>query len=415
MKNLTSPTMTVRCYRTISQRFCLAVLCALAALGVIGFVARAQSQSQVSFSQMSVDYAYGEQAVFSAQVAPAADIQQVYLFIQAMGEDTRPQKVDIDSQGEVKFTYDLKAHPLRPFARTDYWLIAVSSDGKQHTSLKSQFEYIDNREPWQTLDAGHFQVNWLVGDLAFGQNALNSVERGVTAASKLVPGQNLDQLKVYIYDSAARLQSVLNYNPNDWAVGEASPDLGVVLVSIPTGPGQQEELDRQIPHEIMHVLTYKIVTQNYQKVPVWLGEGLASLAETYPNPDYQRTLNKAVKTGSLTPMTALCGAFPQEAAAAFQAYAQSASFVQFLQNKFGSSGLLALVNAYKNGYSCEDGVQTATGSSLSQLDYRWRQETLGVDAGSLAIQNLSPYLVVIAILLVVPFLVGGWWYKRARA
>ena len=411
--SLTSPTMTCRCYRTINLRYLFALLLALAALGVSG--PPAWAQSQVVFSQMTVDYTYGEQAVFTAQVSPAASIQHVYLFIQAAGEDTRPQEVDFDAEGKVEFTYDLKAHPLRPFAETDYWLIAVSSDGHQHTSPKSNFIYIDNHAPWQSLDDGRYQVNWLVGDLSFGQSALNSTERGVTAASKLLPGQNLAGLRVFIYDSATRLQSVLNYNANDWAVGEASPDLGVVLVSIPAGPDQQLELDRQIPHEIMHVLTYKIVMQNYKKVPMWLSEGLASLAETYPNPDYQSTLSKAAKTNSLTPMAALCTAFPQEAADAFQAYAQSASFVQFLQNKFGSSGLAELVDTYKNEYSCEGGVQAATGSSLSQLDYRWRQESLGVDAGALAIQNLSPYLIIIAILLVIPFVVAGWWYRRAHA
>jgi hypothetical protein len=409
---LTCQTMICQCFRTTNVRIFAALLWAFALLGINGSLVSAQTQ--ITLGQISVDFTYGEQAVFQGQVQPVADIRQVWLLIQPAGEGTRAQQVDFDAQGKFSFSYDLNAHPLRPFAVTDYWLAVVTNKEETFNSPKSNFVYIDNRQSWQTLDDHHFQVNWLVGDLSFGQAALNSAESGAAAVEKLMPGQNLDGLKIFIYDSTSRMQAVLNANPSDWAVGEASPDLGVVLVSIPAGPDQQSEMERQIPHEITHVAMYKMVAQNYKKVPVWLGEGLASLAETYPNPDYQRTLNKAAKANTLVPMAAFCSVFPQEAAGAFQAYAQSASFVQFLQNKFGSTGLLDLVNTYKNGYSCEDGVQVSTGNSLNELDYRWRQETLKVDTGSLAVQNLSPYLIIAAILLVVPFLAAGFLRRRAK-
>jgi hypothetical protein len=409
---LTCRTMTSRCFRTIRFRALAALVWAAVLLGMI--FRPASAQAQILFSPISVDFTYGDLAAFEGQVKLAAEVRDLWLFIQPSGEGTRTVKVNLDEEGKLNYSYDLKQHPLRPFARIDYWLVAITNGNQQVASEKYSFMYIDNRQPWQTLDNGHFQVNWLAGDLSFGQAVLNTAETGAVAASKLLPGQdlNIKGLKIFVFDSAARMQAVLNYSPADWVVGEANPDLGVVLVSIPAGIDQQLEMDRQIPHEIMHVLTYKIVTQNYTKVPVWLSEGLASLAETYSNPDYQRTLVKAAKANSLVAMGALCSEFPQDAAGAFQAYAQSASFTQFLQNKFGSSGLLDLVNTYKNGYSCEDGVQVSTGSSLNQLDYRWRQETLGVDTGTLAVQNLAPYLSVAALLLVIPFLAGGLMWKR---
>jgi hypothetical protein len=157
-----------------------------------------------------------------------------------------------------------------------------------------------------------------------------------------------------------------------------------------------------------------MVSDSYGKVPVWLNEGLASLVETFANPDYQRALKKAVKENNLMPISGLCIAFPQDASGAFLGYAQSASFVRFFQAKYGNKSLFDLVSAYKNGFSCEDGVQAVSGSSLEQLDYRWRQETLGVDVGLLAVKNLAPYLLVLVVLLVIPFFVVRRSSRKSR-
>lgn len=223
----------------------------------------------------------------------------------------------------------------------------------------------------------------------------------------MLPGQTLSDLKIYIYKDGAKVQEALNSGLASWTAGHASPDLGVVLVSIAPGIDQQLEMDRQIPHEIMHVLLYAMVKENYTRIPMWLNEGLASQAEAYPNQDYQRALTKAAQSKSLIPISALCQEFPQDASSAFLAYAQSSSFVKYLQEKYSTKGLVALVQAYQNGYGCEEGIQSALGIGLEQADHRWQQESLGVDTGTLILQNMMPYLILIILLLAIPLVVIG--------
>lgn len=389
------------------------VLVVLISLG--GLWVSAQAETRVEFIEVDANYTFGDKIIFQAKILPPGGVSEVYLFIQPAAEPTRLEKVTINEQGEILFPYDVREHALRPFARTEYWFRAVSGTGEKFESTKFALDYIDNRQPWQTLDDGGIQVNWQQGDLFFGQGALNTARSAAKTVSTILPAQSLaNGVRVFIYASAAQLREALNYAPSAWAVGEASPDLGVVLVSISPGSEQQLDMDRQIPHELMHVLVYQLAKDNYPNIPLWLNEGLATLAETYANPDYQRALNRAVKDANLLPMAALCAEFPMDASGAFLGYAESASFVRFVQNKFGNRALLELVNAYRNSYSCAEGVQAATGSSLDQLDYRWRQETLGVDTGVLAVQNLLPYLAIIAILLVVPLLVAGFTARRAH-
>ncbi len=384
----------------------------LASLGAAGRVAQAKSDFQ--FNDLDVLYTYGKQVTFQAKYKPVNLVKEVFLFFQPSGEDIRLVQMELNPQGEVIYSYDLTTHFLRPFSRTEFWFQAELVDGEKVESPRQAFDYIDNRETWQSLDNGSIQVNWIKGDLFYGQDALNSAAAGAKTALSIFPGQDLSGLRIYLYDSASAMQEALNNSPASWAVGQASPDLNIIVVSIMPGIDQQLEMDRQIPHEIMHVLLYQLVHDNYNNVPMWLSEGLSSIAETYANPDYERALSRAVSENSLLPLNVLCGNFPQDASNAFLAYAQSDSFVHFLQNKFGNNGLLNLVQAYQNGYSCEEGVVAATGSALSQLDYRWRQESLGIDTGFLAVQNMLPYLMVAGILVLVPLIVAWAVIRRKK-
>ena len=363
---------------------------------------------------MSVDYLYGEEVIFQAKFQPVSAVKEVYLFIQPAGEPTRLEIVSFNDLGEILYTYDVLQHPLRPFASTSYWFRAVTTSGEIFECPKITFNYQDNREPWQTLTDGPVEVNWLQGDLFFGQNALNVAKTGLRTASNLLPENDLSTAKIFIYESATKLQETLSFDSTPWVVGHANPDLGVILVSIAPGTDQQLEMERQIPHEIMHLVLFQSVKDNYNLVPTWLNEGLASLAESYPNSDYQRAIKKAIKDNNLLPMASLCNSFPQDASGAFLGYAESSSFVRFLQNKYGNKGLADLVEKYKNGLSCEEGVLAATGNSMEQVAYRWRQESLGMDASLLAAQNLSPYLLIISLLLVIPLLTIGLFRQHAN-
>ncbi|MDR3578291.1 MAG: peptidase MA family metallohydrolase [Anaerolineaceae bacterium] len=366
---------------------------------------RALSQSTVEISDVSVIYAFGEQAIFQAKIHSNIPIQQTFLFILPEGQSTRIVNVSLDSQGQTNLQYDIKNNPLRPYARVAYWYRVTTADGSILESQKYSFDYIDNRFKWQNLDDSNFQINWYERDLAFGQEALNQAEAGLQSAEKYLPVTPTSAIKVYIYNRASDLQSALQLGQQSWVAGEASPDLRVVLISIPTGPDQNLEMERQIPHEITHILQYQVAGTAYQQLPTWLIEGTASIAELYPDPDYQVALNKATTADTLLPIQTLCASFPRDASSAYLAYAESASFMRMIHDKYGSSGIQALMKKYEDGMGCDEGAMAALGSSLEQLQVTWKQEMLGVDSQSVAWKNLAPYLLILALLLAVPLTV----------
>jgi hypothetical protein len=63
------------------------------------------------------------------------------------------------------------------------------------------------------------------------------------------------------------------------------------------------------------------------------------MVELYPNPDYARALEIAGVNNTLIPFGDLCASFPADSGSAYLAYAQSQSFVTYIRDSFGVSGL----------------------------------------------------------------------------
>jgi hypothetical protein len=106
----------------------------------------------------------------------------------------------------------------------------------------------------------------------------------------------------------------------------------------------------------------------------------------------------------------LCEAFPLDASRAFLAYAESQSFVRFLRDTYGTSGLFSLASAYADGLSCEQGVMRALGASLVSLDTRWRESVLGQNVAGVFLRNMLPYLGLFVFMLLIPLI--GFFQRR---
>ncbi len=347
---------------------------------------------------------FGKTIRFTLQLRQPDEIRAAYVLLKSNGQETQiiPFPVPLGETNQAIF--DLATHPLRPFTTVEYWYRLETTNGGSVTGEKATFFYEDNRLPWQRLSDQQINIAYQQGDLLFGQQALDVAVQSLQSSLTLLDIPFQGPVSIYIYPSVKELQSVLNLTPNSWVAGHASPDLGIILVSIPPGPDQRAEMERQIPHEIMHILQYQLVGEAYTRLPTWLTEGLASIAEFYPNPEYQRVLYQARDNDTLLPFVNLCSGFPADLSGAILSYAQSASFIRFLYQTYGASSIRELIFAYKDGLGCEEGVRKVYGQSIAQLETSWRQETLGMDLAFLAWNNIQPYLLILLIVSLPVFL-----------
>ena len=364
--------------------------------------AQAADGIEVSGAQVS-EYHFGKQATIQATVISTAAVQQISLFLESEGKNTQVIDVPPTPDGKLTIRLDLRQVALRPFARVKFWFKILPENGAAFDSSPSWFDYIDNRFNWQSNTSEVANIYWAEGGQDFGQTAQNVTKDSLTALGTLLPlPQVIPPINIYIYPHAIDLQTGLETNGQNWVAGHASPDLGVILVAVPTGSEQKIEMEQKIPHEMAHVLTYQVVGKAYDRLPVWLVEGMASQVELYPNTDYSRSLEQARLHQTLIPMSTLCLSFPRDASNAFLSYSQSASFVKYLQNTYGSSGLSKLMNFYSDGMGCSEGMYAAFGLSLEQMDTNWRQKILKVNFTELAWVKLSPYMFLFAVIILVP-------------
>jgi hypothetical protein len=349
-----------------------------------------------------VDYKYGEWIEFKGSLDPDIEIKEVLISFRARGEtDTFMDQVALGSSDDFSYLYTVTNRPLRAFTIIDYWFTITSQDGEEFTTQVFNFKYDDNRFNWQHLTNDTFQVFWFDRDISFAQSVLDVAHEGLSRAKSLLPLQVPDKLTIYVYANANQIPETPG---KDWVAGHAYPDLGLMVVSLPDGPERRLEMERQIPHELMHILLYESTGQGYENLPVWLNEGLATMAQLYPTPEYQILLENAIQNDSLLPIASLCQNFPIYASSAYLSYAEATYFTRYIYRQYGSSGLSNLVAGYADGLDCERGVEVALGISLAQLEEQWLKESLGVTADPPVEDRdrLMPWFFLLFVVLAVP-------------
>jgi len=365
----------------------------------------AKAQSGVGLENVHASVRFGEGITFFATIRASIQVQNlsIVIFDEAQGL-THVQPLEIRADGTTEYFLDTRQNILRPFTNVSWSYQFTLADGSTFQSETFFIRYDDDRFTWQTLEAGSLGLHWYSGDMNFGQAALNAAQTGLQSISALLPLDLARPVDIFVYANVSDLRGTYYSESDAWAAGHANSAVGVVMVVIEPGANQGILMEQRIPHELMHVMLYRSIGAGYNNLPAWLREGTATLAEVSPNPDYDRVLAAAGANNMLIPIKDLCVSFPPNADTAFLAYAESRSFIRYLQSTYGSAKLLSLVSIYADGVDCERGTENAYGVSLSKLEMDWRAAVLGQNAILSALGNLSPYLVLLCLILLIPLI-----------
>jgi len=265
----------------------------------------------------------------------------------------------------------------------------------------------DNRFQWQQMENPPFRVHWYRGDTAFAQNILDAAVQGLVQAQEIwAAPYPQTTVAIYVYADAQALQSALG--AEGWVAGHASPAYNALFVALADTPEQTALIRRLVPHELAHYLLYQQTgPAGYRSLPTWLNEGLASTNELSPNPDYAIVLREALENHRFIPITDLCHGFPTDASGALLAYAESASFTDYLLHRYGRSTLRALIAAYADGMECNAGAEHILGEPLRRLDRDWQAETFNLGKWAQLFQHMLPWLALLLGLLA-SLAMGAW-------
>lgn len=362
--------------------------------------ARAQGIQVITGAQ--AEYTFGQQLTIIANLAEGTTPVDVQVFFRSKGDTNTISGKAALEPGRAIYIHDLAKQSLKPFTEIEYWFSTTLADGSSQSSQIFSFQYEDNRFAWKTMEDAPFRVHWYEGDATFGQMVLDVARAGLQRAQGFIDFPQVENLDIYVYASGADLRSSLQLAGLTMIAGHADPALGMIFVSLPTGPGQRMETARQVPHELVHILLYQKLGSKSSILPIWLNEGLASFNEETANPDYYVVLEEASKNKTLIPITQLCNGFPQDGANFFLSYAESDSFLRYLYQTYGASRLEALINQYADGIACEIAPQSVFSASLAELDSSWKEQEFGYNTRIEVAAPLIPWAIVLGVAVLGP-------------
>ncbi len=354
-------------------------------------------------------YTYSQTATFTLTFPAAAAPAAATLYLK-VGTFTQPYATPVVNN-VARQERNLSEAPFPPFTLISYWWEYQDAQRQTHTTKKQQFLYEDNRFAWETQRDDNITLHWVAGDKVLMSNALDIAQTAIVDIQKTLDAPVIDSATLYIYPSLPDLQSALLLTGYEWAGGKAYPEIGVVLLAISPSSEAILKMKRDIPHELTHKVLYDLTgAQGYAAQPTWFVEGLASTFERSPDPAYALALQRAVQDSKLIPMATLCNPFPAEADRALLAYAQSQSFVRYLQQTYGWSKVRQLIDAYTDGLECSTGVKQTLGADLTALERDWRvwmeqeKQDNAVSATwtyvATIVRDLAPWLILIGLLCV---------------
>lgn len=352
-------------------------------------------QSFLTFESFSVTHTFGSQITFSVTAKSDADVTAAVVLMRTSDSDrTEVIQASVAPSKNLKaqVTRELQAQPISPFTTITYSWRLTDSQGRTFTSSEQKHKYDDNRFKWQTLEREAIIAHWYSGDLTFGQYIADTGFQSLDRASRFINAPRPTKVDVYVYANLSDLQSSLRLIGRNWVSGHADPKIGAVMVSASPDLMGRADLERDVPHEIAHIMIYQATRAGYDRMPVWLDEGLAVNSELQPRPDFAAALSDAVKNNSLIPISSLCGSFGSERA--HLSYAESASLVRYILDRWGSAKMKSLLSAYRDGATCEGGVQRELNVSLLELQTDWQRDVLNSNPTTNFLRNAVPWLVI---------------------
>ncbi len=330
-------------------------------------------QGDDSGLESTADFVYGHSIQFQLAAQDIGAVNEVRLFVQFQ-EAESPLEIQVpftvNQLLQAEYVLDLTQFPLAPNSAVTYWWI-LKTDGGEVLTPSQALVYADNRLPWQKMSQNGVTVFWIGNGPFFGQTILDITQETFAALNASLRLQGLTPFAIYVYPTTAERKEALRL------VGEApdetpDPAWGVILVTADNPTTAADDLRQSIPYEVTRMLLYQAAGDQYDRLPLWLVEGLALSKQSQSNPRYAELLETAVITRAHLPFAQLCYSWPSDADdRALLAEAQSVSLLAMIEARYGATAVRDLVQVYAAGADCADGVTKVLGMNLAELDQFW--------------------------------------------
>ncbi len=331
--------------------------------------------------QQNVTAQYGESLTFSVAASTPLVLNSAELMIHVLNRASPimvPVTIVPGTDIVASATVSVTSLNLPPAAQIDYQWTFQDESGHSLQGEVSSYRYADTSVPWEWKGSSQENLTVFIADTdqTFQDTVLTLAIEARRASWHSLTSAQEAPVTIYVYPSLASLAASLRAHHimvQDWVAAYAIQDQGIIFAASTPGPDMFDNLRRDISHEIMHLAIYGTAGEHNDSVPGWFTEGMALSTSPATDTALLDVLEAAIQNRVLLSTQALCISNftrldPHDAALA---YAQSASLVSYIAERYGPSQISALMTAYSNGLGCSESVELALGITLSDLEQQW--------------------------------------------
>jgi hypothetical protein len=270
------------------------------------------------------------------------------------------------SGGTATYVWDTAAEYVTPNSRFTYQWRAIVG-GEEILSTPETLLYDDDREglDWQTATVGEATVHWYgdaeVQAMRFGELTAG----GVAQAEELFGTELAGPVDIFVYGSQDAFFGALGPGTREWTGAAAFPELRTIFMWLQGG--SQSYLETAIVHEVTHVVFHDATDNPYHEPATWLNEGIATWSETREADEERSHVQGEAAGRGLLAFEALTARFPIDDRGGRLAYAEGATMVDLIIDRYGTDALAAIAAAYRDGATDGEALEAGTGVAAETL------------------------------------------------
>jgi hypothetical protein len=329
----------------------------------------------VTFGTPEAKQAYNEAITFTVEMTASVPLKRVELrlvypgaigpfisVVEPTGSATQTLRYELDLTGG--------SHMVPNTVLEATWA-AIPQDGSAPVLSETKtVRYEDTTQEWKSLKGDVVTVHWVKGDESFARSALKIGDDAIASTAKLLGVTETKTVDFFIYPDANSFFAALGPSTGESTVGQAHASIRTLFALIAPDQINDGEVERVIPHELVHLVFDTAVKNPYRYPPHWLNEGLAVYLSEGNSPYYRNLVADGVATGDILPLTALAVSFPR-GDKVFLAYGEAVSAVDYLVATFGEDALWSLVKSYKEGLTDDEAFVRATSKDAAGFEADW--------------------------------------------
>jgi Peptidase MA superfamily len=336
------------------------------------FAQEVEDPAGVTFDAPTAEGAFGEAVMFRTHFEAEEAPVRVELVTRLPGEratDVTVAAISEQPDGGWEAAVAFDGH-IMPNTLYRYRFRAVTDAGDV-LGPEAEHRVVDDRVAWRSVTGDGVRLSWHEGDDAFAERALGIAEEALASASDLLGSERGAPVDVFVYGDPRTFRTAMGPGTRENVGGQAHPAIRTLFGLIEPSQVGSDWVEELVRHELTHLVFDDAASSPFAVPPRWLNEGVAVyLAKGYDDGD-RAQVDAAARAGTIIPLEGLAGQFPTRPGRFGLAYAESASAVAHLVDRYGDDALGVILDGYAAGLDSEAAFSRAIGIDMTTFAAEW--------------------------------------------